>query len=572
MREYKKKCEFLELNQTISFDLEETQAKCKFRGNSFAFMGLALSACGSGGGGDTQSTGTQATGYPSNYEPPTPTAPNTTGSDQFANTLNVNYASPYWVEALSMDRGESLISTLLDAHGDEILFAFPEAKPSYDMEDIIGWGPASEPMKVATREIVAKLNERLGINFTEATDVEAKNVLAVGVSNQSNTSGFAYFPNPDFSIGSDVFISNNYKSPSWLTETRTNYDYEVLVHEIGHALGLKHPFDRDGTNTTTLNGYEDQTRFTTMSYDDAPSTFDGTFRPLDWMTLTKFYGVDSSYKPGDDTYSFSGSAGTFIIDGAGIDTIDASASTNTVSIDLRPGMQSWLGSKSTYVTSANQMTISHGTVIENIVTGSGGDTAIGNEFANSISTRAGDDIIYAGEGPDVIDAGAGQNQIDLSEVTQALDTLVYDASSLGEFADTVYGFAQGLLGDALDLSGLITTLGKFLPLVSTQNVPVGLVDSCVVRLIGSEIASAADLSTALYDGGPLENLKLSEKASAVFVVATNQDTGVTQNLYHASFDGTNYSSTHLARFIGDFMDIDSWTANNFEAPSATLIA
>ena len=39
----------------------------------------------------------------------------------------------------------------------------------------------------------------------------------------------------------------------------TNYDYETLVHEIGHALGLKHPFEADRNNSSILNEYEDQT-------------------------------------------------------------------------------------------------------------------------------------------------------------------------------------------------------------------------------------------------------------------------------------------------------------------------
>ena len=48
-----------------------------------------------------------------------------------------------------------------------------------------------------------------------------------------------------FEIGSDVFISKSYAAPKFIATGLTNYDYEVLVHEIGHALGLKHPFEAD---------------------------------------------------------------------------------------------------------------------------------------------------------------------------------------------------------------------------------------------------------------------------------------------------------------------------------------
>ena len=44
-----------------------------------------------------------------------------------------------------------------------------------------------------------------------------------------------------------------------------------------------------------------------MSYTDDKDTFDGTFRVLDWLALTSFYGGDE-YKQGNDTYIMSDSA------------------------------------------------------------------------------------------------------------------------------------------------------------------------------------------------------------------------------------------------------------------------
>ena len=50
-----------------------------------------------------------------------------------------------------------------------------------------------------------------------------------------------------------------------------------------------------------------------------------------------------------------------------------------------------MGTKSNYITGANQLTISHGSNIENVITGGGNDTVVGTDFDNFISTGDGSD-------------------------------------------------------------------------------------------------------------------------------------------------------------------------------------
>ena len=501
--------------------------------------------------------------FPVSYVAPFPTYTLPDAEDPNYEVLLAPYVAPYWVASLEMDQRDIHITPILQDFERVIEYTFPDAQPAYDHYSITGWQPATEEMRVATREILAKFGEILDVSFVEGTDPVATNVISVSRSNQATASGLAYFPNNFYEIGMDVFISKGYASPMFISELITNYDYEVLVHELGHALGLKHPFEEDGSNAIVLSIYEDNTRNTAMSYDDNSVTFNGTLRPLDWMALTKFYGVKPTYNAGDDTYSFSNSGGTFIIDGAGLDTISAADTSRDVTVDLRPGAHSYLGSKSSYITSANQLTISHGSDIENVETGSGDDTVIATALDNLITTGAGDDTIFAGGGADVIRSGTGSDRIDLSEAIQTVDTVAVDASLFNLGFDTIYGFTQGVAGDVLDLSGILETGADLFPLVAAGAAPLANFSGGVLRLVGDALASSSDLVSAFGIGGTLYPLSMYNGARSVIVAAASQDTGEDQSVFYAQGSSAGIQISQLALLQGNALDIDQWHASNF---------
>jgi serralysin len=337
----------------------------------------------------------------------------------------------------------------------------------------------------------------------------------------------------------------------------------VLVHEIGHALGLKHPFEASGENTATLSTFEDNTRNTAMSYDDDTATFNGTLRPLDWMALTKFYGVKSTYNAGDDIYEFSNSGGTFIIDGAGFDTINASNATLDVTIDLRSGAHSHLGAKSNYITAANQLTISHGSDIENVITGLGDDTVIATDLDNIIVTGSGSDTIFAGGGTDIITSGTGADRIDLSEYVQSRDTVTLSLASTNLGIDTIYGFEQGAFGDIFDVSAILSSGFELFPLVVLGSALTANFSGGILRLTGLGVSSATDLSIALEVGGVLETLSMDKGASAMIISADSQATGEEQCVFVANNSNGEISITQLTILQGNALDIDQWHVDNF---------
>lgn len=540
-----------------------------------------LAACGGGGGGgagfvSTQNTSTTlpvsdplptpqaATGLPASYTPPASVyvPPATPDPNRFV--LQTEFVDPYWVAALRSESFDQITASMIGA-GRTIAYAFPETQPEfYDgLTQAAGWQPANAEIRAAYADIFASLEMVLDIRFVETADAAGENVIAISRVEPAdpNTGGYAFFPSAATPLGSDILISVNFDTPVQNGDGSTNFDYEVLVHELGHALGLKHPFEADGTSTETLSEAEDSSILTTMSYNFLPVAYDGEFRAFDLMALTEAYGVNPTFRAGDDVYSFSSQQGVFVIDGAGTDTITAAGLTQSVTIDLRDGEQSHVGVEGQLISGAFQLTISPNTAIENAVGGAGNDLLTGNELANRLEGGAGDDLIFAGEGADTVIGGAGDDVIDLSEVTAATDTVVVDVDQAVLAGDQIYSFQQGAGGDAIDVVG--KTFVDLLDVVSVNAVPAANVHGNILRLTDALLDSSAQVRDAFADGGAFENLDLALGGEALIVAADSQNTGEDQRLFHVQQTETALDVTLLATFTGNYLDIDNWQAGNF---------
>ena len=85
-------------------------------------------------------------------------------------------------------------------------------------------------------------------------------------------------------------------------------------------------------------------------------------------------------------------AGATLSDTAGTDTLNAAAAANAVTLDLRAGQKSTVGT--------GDLTIAAGSIIENAVGGLGNDSLIGNDANNSLRGNAGNDTLDGGSGID----------------------------------------------------------------------------------------------------------------------------------------------------------------------------
>lgn len=523
---------------------------------SFVVLSL-LAGCGSGGSESASEVENQSTSI--DQLKPVNVTTNSTNIETVpasANLYKPEVSDGYWIKSLEMDPD---ITSPFGNNGkaSTIYFAFPVDPPTYlDTDtDLKKWSPAPDIVRQTAHQSFSKIEEILNVKFVEAIDVDKPNVVAIGTNQQTDTIAYAYFPSGDVNIGSDMFISSDFLSKNQKSEFNEGYLSEVFVHELGHALGLKHPFEAMGSNLATLPSFEDNTQYTSMSYTDFAHAFSDDFKILDYLTLVDTFGVNPKYRAGDDTYFFSGDGGVYIIDGGGVDTISAAGQVGDTFIDLRYNSHSYLGSKYPYISQKYQMTISNYSDVENVYTGFGNDHVIGNHLDNIINTGPGENIIYPGEGKDVIQIQSGTNTINLWEERQSNDYLIFDMENDGHFTQ-VLNFQTDGVCDVIVLDNTAFDKISLSPVLQMTDLTAGLNHS-IIRLIGDGTENLVDL---------LANPAKSETVSEDKLVMVAGSDGVGGSIDFFYLDAAISNTSELSPFlnvINENSSIADWQVENF---------
>ena len=356
------------------------------------------------------------------------------------------------------ETGISMIDGVLSgmAWSGSVTYAFPTSSSAYTYagEKDNGFGSISSMQQSAAR---FALDTSFGSAANNGFSVEGFTGLSIsqGSTTSSNLrfaesndpdTAWAYYPGTTNGDG-DLWFgrSFDYRSP-----VAGNYSWATMLHEIGHALGLKHGHGTDD-GFPALPGNKDSMEYSIMTYrSNIGGPADGyrngefdyaqSYMMADIAALQRMYGADFSTNSGNTVYKWKPGSGDTLVngkvaidaggnrifatiwDGGGKDTYDLSAYKTGVNVDLRPGQHSKFSDVQLALLNFESDAYARGNIfnallfkgdtrslIENAKGGSGNDVLRGNQANNTLQGNAGNDKLFGMAGNDKLIGGAGND-------------------------------------------------------------------------------------------------------------------------------------------------------------------
>ena len=365
-----------------------------------------------------------------------------------------------------------------------ISFAFPTSKGWVTSSKASGFSPLNADQKATAIGVLGLWDDLIASRIVPANSGTAQIKLA-------NTTTNIYYASTNYP-GTSAMAGSVWFNPKYNSGTGNlvcpccgQWGHQTYIHELGHALGLRHPGNYNGgapSYAKDARYLQDSLQYTVMSYFDASNTgadwvaSDGKHyyaqTPMmhDILAIQAIYGADTTTRAGNTVYGFHSTAGKSvydfglnkhpvlcIYDAKGIDTLDLSQWSTASRIDLAPG------SFSDADAMTKNISIARNTWIENAIGGAGDDSLCGNTLANVLYGKGGNDQVNGREGADRLFGEYGADKLcggtgnDWLEGGTGNDTLRGDAGNDilvgGTGKDTLVGGAGAdvfTLGSASD--------------------------------------------------------------------------------------------------------------------------
>lgn len=314
-------------------------------------------------------------------------------------------------------------------------FSFPDTLPShyrgtYSDAANATFRTLSASERAAARDAIAAYAAVSGLTFFEvqggrgdilfsAFDLSVLDLTGTGTV----FAGFATYPQ---SFSDSGFIGSDFSSDIYLGYASAG-NTQLLLHEIGHAVGLKHPFEGGVRLASDLDSYAN----TIMSYNSAGAA-GNALAPLDIAALQTLYGGNANdgtaaaawnWDAAAEILTQSGTAANETLSGIGVaDRISGGAGNDTLS--GRGGDDVLDGGDGDDV-------INGGTGSDTLIGGAGDDKLLGAAGNDRIDGGSGADLAYGEDGDDVLDGRDGNDTL--------LGLEGADMLNGGEGADRLFG-------------------------------------------------------------------------------------------------------------------------------------
>jgi hypothetical protein len=321
-----------------------------------------------------------------------------------------------------------------------LTYSFAETVNYLSGDDAKGFLPFTQAQRKAAKETLDLISAQFNINFSEVNETSSASTTfgQLRFSNVTTAAaGYAKMPaengasSPGDNSFGDNFINND---PKYLTDytfltTQGAFNWSLMIHEVLHSLGLKHPGNYNGGEPPSnlpgnyLVKTEDNQINSVLSYvDNSQGLQRIDLGVYDMLAMSYLYGA-KAFRVESNQYVFSNTsanqaaassannltnkvlvpdAGRFlqlINDTGGNNSFDFQSMTDRVIVNLGQGQSSSAGFLADGTTEAiNNIQIAVGTEI---------NTVIGSKFNDQLTGNSGVNLLEGGPGNDTIDGGLG---------------------------------------------------------------------------------------------------------------------------------------------------------------------
>lgn len=408
---------------------------------------------------------------------------------------------------MSLESGNNAIDSLIYSSWNSrpgnsvtLFYSFMTKLPSdADKTDANGFAPMNSAQQAAVTNALAQWAAVANITFLKGSGSFGHIVFGTNDQTALDSAAYAYLPTSSSSVSNGVALYLNNQEDSSYDFSVGSYGNSVLLHEIGHTLGLKHPGAYDVLEGEVGGPYlpaaTDNTDYTIMSYNESYAwyyneSYASSPMLYDIQAIQYLYGANMFYRTGNDTYRFTDATAPLAIwDAGGYNTFDFSATTGATVIDLNAG-----GFSSTANFMGN-VSIAYGVTVQAAVAGNGGSLIFGNDAGNTITGGTGSDDIWLGAGSDTVNAGGGG------------DTVHFNGN-IGDYLLSLSGTTLLVAGEGNDrLTGVETldfadgslTVGRLLAAGSQLLTGTSGNDNYAGALSGAFISAGAGFDTVSYN-------------------------------------------------------------------------